>query len=73
MLNKPRLGINSAMIEDILLRVAKVPQTNIKNFDVILQNPFSITIRLVCVQTQLKRLKEIDITNTVFGSNPNKV
>ena len=71
MLNRPMLGTNNAMMEKILLRVANVPHTNIDSFVVILQNPFSIAIRLVWVRTQLRRLQEMEITSKVVGSSPN--
>ena len=40
MLNRPIVGINSAMMERILLRVAKVPQTNIERLHVVVDESF---------------------------------
>ena len=73
MLNRPILGINSAIMEKILRSIAKVPQTNIMNFVVMLQNPFSSDIKLICAQTQLIKLHAIEITRNSIGSRPNNV
>ena len=68
--NNPMLGMNNAMMERILRRVAKVPQIKMNIFDVILQKPFSKAISLVCILTQLKTLQAMEIPRAVVGSNP---
>ena len=67
------LGMNIAMMERTLLRVAKVPQKKMKNWLEILQKPFSSAMCFVCILAQLKRLQEIEIYKTVVASRPRKV
>ena len=63
------LGINIAMIDKTLLRVAKVPHAKINNFNVIGQKPVSTKMILVCVLIQLNKLQGIERMNKVFGLN----
>ena len=70
MLNRPMLGMNTAMMERTRRSAAKVPQTKMKIFEVILQKPFSRAINFVCSRMQLSMLHEIDAAITVVGLNP---
>ena len=71
--NNPMLGMNMAMMEKILLRVAKVPQTKMKNWLENLQKPFSSVMSFVCVLAQLRRLHETEIHRIVVASRPRNV
>ena len=71
--NNPMLGMNIAMMERTLLRVAKHPHKKMKNLLEILQKPFSSAMSFVCIRAQLRRLQEMEIHRTVVASRPRKV
>ena len=71
--NNPILGINIAMMERTLLRVAKDPQIKMKNWLDNMQKPFSSAMSFVCIRAQLRRLQEIEMYKTVVASRPRNV
>ena len=65
--------MKNAIRDKTLRRVAKVPQTKMKSFEVNLQKPFSRAMRFVCILMQLRRLQLVDKTKNSVGSRPNAV